>query len=331
VHDGWLYVTNLRSLDKDFLYYFFHWKKQHFYNSAYGAAIQNINTDILRKTEIAVPPLPEQERIGSILSTYDDLIENNTRRIKILEDMAQLFYREWFVNFRFPGHEGVKMINSELGPIPSGWRVTTIDDVSQEIIDYRGKTPHKLGGEWAETGIVALSALNVKQGRLENLDKAKLVSEDLYKRWMKSELKAGDILMTSEAPLGQIYFLPENRQYCLSQRLFSIRANGKFIKPILLYFALSSKEGQKQIYARASGTTVLGIRQAELRHVPIVQPESGIQEIAAEKLQPFLNQIDIIQRKNANLRQTRDLLLPKLISGEVGVEYLGAEAANQIA
>jgi type I restriction enzyme, S subunit len=282
-----------------------------------------------RRMTISAPDIDAQESIAKVIGAYDDLIENNTRRIKILEEMAQMIYREWFVNFRYPGHEKVKLMDSELGPIPNGWKVTTIDDVAEEIIDYRGKTPHKLGGEWAETGIVALSALNVKQGRLENLDKAKLVSEDLYHRWMKSELKAGDILMTSEVPLGQVYFLPENRRYCLSQRLFSIRADREFIKPVLLYFALSSKEGQKQIHARASGTTVLGIRQSELRHVPIVQPESGIQEIADTKLQPFLNHIDVIQRKNVNLRHTRDLLLSKLISGEIDVEHLKIETVTQ--
>ena len=330
VHDGWLYLTDFRGVDKHYLYYFFQWKKEHFYNSAYGAAIQNINTEILRETEVALPPLPVQERIASILSAYDDLIENNTRRIKILEQMAQMLYREWFVNFRFPGHENVKMVESELGPIPEGWAVERLETVVEEFIDYRGKTPKKLGGDWSERGILALSALNVKQGRLVSLEKAKFVSDELYKRWMKSELRAGDILMTSEAPLGEVYFLPETRQYCLSQRVFSIRSKATMMQPSLLFFVLSSPEGQKELKSRASGTTVSGIRQADLRRIPVVRPPAPLQQDGDLMLRPFLMMIDVLQRKVDVLRRTRDLLLPKLISGEIPVE-VAADLTEQTA
>ena len=78
--------------------------------------------------EIPIPPLPTQRKIAAILSNYDDLIENNTRRIKILEEMAGTIYREWFVEFRFPGHENVKMVESELGLIPQGWEVVTASE-----------------------------------------------------------------------------------------------------------------------------------------------------------------------------------------------------------
>jgi len=324
-----LWVKDFKGNDPRFISYLLATLHLGHHNAA--GAVPGLNRNALHLLPVTIPPPLIQKKIASLLCAYEDLMENITRRIKILEETAQMIYREWFVNFRFPGHESVKMIDSELGPIPDGWRVTTIDDVTEEIIDYRGKTPHKLGGEWAERGIVALSALNVKQGRLENLDKAKLVSEDLYHRWMKSELKAGDILLTSEAPLGQAYFLPESRRYCLSQRLFSIRAIQKLIKPVLLYFALSSNEGQKQIHARASGATVLGIRQSELRHVPLVQPEYGIQEIADAKLLPFLNLIDVMQRKTENLRLTRDLLLSKLMSGEIDLQHFSFETVAQIA
>jgi type I restriction enzyme, S subunit len=136
------------------------------------------------------------------------------------------------------------MVESELGLIPKGWGVEPLEALVEEFIDYRGKTPKKLGADWSESGILALSALNVKQGRLVSLDKAKFVSEELYKHWMKSELQAGDILMTSEAPLGELYFLPENQRYCLSQRVFGIRSNTTMMQPSLLFFALSSPEGQ---------------------------------------------------------------------------------------
>ena len=98
-------------------------------NFASGAAQPQIPIIDLKEIEIGLPPLPTQRKIATILSTYDNLIENNTRRIKILEDMAQTLYREWFVHYRFPGHENVPMVESELGPIPQGWEVKQLGEI----------------------------------------------------------------------------------------------------------------------------------------------------------------------------------------------------------
>jgi type I restriction enzyme S subunit len=198
--------------------------------------------------------------------------------------------------------------------------VKQLGNIVLEIIDYRGKTPKKLGGDWSESGILAISAKNIKQGKLINLDKSNFVDEALYMKWMKSELKQGDILMTSEAPLGELYYLVKHQKFCLSQRVYSIRANPDIIKPSILFSALYSPLIQEQIYARQSGTTVLGIRQTELRKVPIIVPLINLQTSAAQILDDLFKSIETLQRKNANLRQTRDLLLPKLISGEIDLE-----------
>lgn len=219
------------------------------------------------------------------------------------------------------------MVESELGPILEGWKVRPLETIVKKFIDYRAKTPCELRGERSESGILALSALNVKQGRLVNLEKAKFVSKKLYERWMKSDLRGGDILMTSEAPLGEVYFLPETRRYCLSQRVVAIRTDSQMMRPSLLLFFLSSSAGQKELKTRASGTTVIGIRPADLRQVPVEQTAQEIQATGDSVWRPFLTLIDILQRKNHNLRATRDLLLPKLISGDIPVE--GAEGAME--
>jgi len=299
---------------------------------ASGATVAHLNMSDIHK--LAMPDFPSlaiQRKIAAILSAYDDLIENNLRRIKILEEMAQSLYREWFVKFRFPGHKKVQMVKSELGPIPEGWGVERLETLVEEFIDYRGKTPKKLGGDWSESGIRVLSALNVKQGRLVNLAKAKFVSEELYKRWMKLELRARDILMTSEAPLGEVYFLPEKRRYCLSQRVFSIRPKTAMMQPSLLFFALSSPEGQEQLKSRASGTTVLGIRQADLRRIPVIRPPAPLQQHGDSMLRPSLMMIDLLQRKSDVLSRTRDFLLRKLISGELDVSELDIKVPEEAA
>ena len=102
--------------------------------------------DRIYAVKVSVPPLRVQGRIASILSTYDDLIENNTRRIRILEEMAQMIYREWFVNFRFPGHEKVRMVESELGPIPEGWAVQSLGSLTSVVT--KGTTPTTLGRQF---------------------------------------------------------------------------------------------------------------------------------------------------------------------------------------
>ena len=104
-------------------------------------AVPGVNRNALHMLPVKVPPIPAQQRIASILSAYDDLIENNTRRIKILEQMAQMLYREWFVNFRFPGHEKVNMVESELGLIPEGWKICTLSELCGKVIDGTHDTP----------------------------------------------------------------------------------------------------------------------------------------------------------------------------------------------
>ena len=174
-----------------------------------------------------------------------------------------------------------------IGQLPNDWEIRALNDVVIDIIDYRGKTPKKLGGSWAESGIIALSAMNVKQGQLVNLEKAKFVSNELYQKWMKSEVMKGDILMTSEAPLGETYFIAEERKICLSQRLFCIRANPNIILPRFLFFLFNSPLVRKQIDLRATGTTVLGIRQPDLRQVSISIPPLGTQHKIAAVLSAY--------------------------------------------
>lgn len=314
------------KVDGKFLYYFLkaiyddrrisQWQVQ-------STGISNFQFEaFLDECEIDLPTLDVQRRIASILSTYDDLIENDTRRTAILEEMARRIYEEWFVRFRFPGHKDVKMVESELGRIPEGWSVQTVDAIVEEIIDYRGKTPAKLGGEWSTEGVLAISALNVKRGRLINLEKSRFVSEELYKKWMKTPLRQGDILMTSEAPLGELFLLLGKTRYCLSQRVFGIRANPKIICPTLLHLQLSSANAQSELRSRATGATVSGIRQAELRQVPLVIPPRKLQTTAESVLSKLLRLASNLNDSCSRLRATRDLLLPKLLSGELDVSTL---------
>ena len=314
------FVADPEKADVRYVKYYIDFIKLHMQNISQGTTQDNLSVEKLLSFEFSTPPLNTQRKIATVLSAYDDLIENNTRRIKILEEMARAIYREWFVEFRFPGHEQVPMVESELGLIPQGWEVKQLGEIVSEIIDYRGKTPKKLGGDWAKSGIMALSAMNVKQGRLVNLEKAKFISEELYKIWMKSEIAKNDILMTSEAPFGEVYYLAEKKKICLSQRLFCIRANPDIIKSSVLFYAIGAPAIQNQLRASATGTTVLGIRQAALRKISVIIPPLQLQSKADSVLNTLIITKETLEKKNTNLCKTRDLLLPKLISGEIDAE-----------
>src|SRR5208282_520480 len=126
----------------------------HLFGAATGAKILHTSPSRIENYRFDCPPLRTQRKIAAILSAYDDLIENNTRRIRILEEMAQALYREWFVHFRFPGHEKVKMVESEMGMIPEGWTPSNLGSLTSVIT--KGTTPTTLGKSFTPEGIISL-------------------------------------------------------------------------------------------------------------------------------------------------------------------------------
>lgn len=179
-----------------------------------------------------------------------------------------------------------------------------LGDVLTIIMDYRGKTPKKLGLDWTEdkNDIVALSAKNLKNGELINLDKSHYGNSALYNKWMKDgDISVGDILMTSEAPLGELFLVDKPIKAILSQRIFLLRPNNSIVLPWYLYFYMSSKNFQNRLNGHATGTTVIGIKQKELRNIEIELPSLSIQKSIVRKLVPISKKIEINKEINDNL------------------------------
>ena len=306
------------SHDFKFIYYLLRANRPLIFSYNSGIDTPIVPKSVFEKIELKCPPLSIQRKIAAILSAYDDLIENNDRRITLLEKMAEEIYREWFVRLRFPGHKQVKFHKG----IPEGWAVVELGDVVNDIIDYRGITPGKLNSDWQDQGIIALSALNVKTGKLIRLEDAKRVSEVLFEKWMRKKLEQLDILLTSEAPLGEVYILMGETKYVLSQRLFAIRANPEVVNPFYLYYYLLCEVGQYELTSKATGSTVGGIRQALLRKVAVLIPTSIVQREFSTIAEPILRNIQRLWCENNLLKQTRDRLLTRLISGKLSVEDL---------
>lgn len=279
-----------------------------------GTNISNLNQSILSNLEVPLPPLPIQRKIAAILSAYDDLIENNTRRIEILEEMARNLFREWFVKFRFPGHEQVKMVDSELGWIPEGWEVVTIGDVAEV---GRGSSPRPIADQkYFEGGTIPWIKIAdaTKSGKYLYETKQK-VNE--YGASFSRLLPKGSLILAASGTLGYTQLLGVDG--CIHDGwLYLINFNG--IEKEYLYYLF--REQQQFFYNSAYGAAIQNVNTMILREMKIVLPPSQIQKQFKDIISNNDNLLDNLGRKNLNLGRTRDLLLPKLISGEIDVENL---------
>ncbi|MFW5891628.1 MAG: restriction endonuclease subunit S, partial [bacterium] len=148
-----------------------------------------------------------------------------------------------------------------------------LEHLLDDVIDYRGKTPKKLNGKWAKEGYRTISAMNVKNGMLVKKKSIRYVNEDIYIKWMKKEVEKNDILLTSEAPLGEVMFWDSNEKIVLGQRLFCLKVNEDLVYPKFLYALMQTELFYKKLIQKQSGTTVFGIRQPQLLKIRINLPE----------------------------------------------------------
>ncbi|EPD6703860.1 restriction endonuclease subunit S [Cronobacter dublinensis] len=162
------------------------------------------------------------------------------------------------------------------------WKKEKLGDLLELIIDHRGKTPKKMGFEdFHSNGYPVLSAKHVKTEGLTNLESMRFANDSLYKKWMKDEVQEGDVILTSEAPLGELYYISGDDKYLLGQRVFGLRPKKLLINPLYLFSWLASKKGQEELHKKATGSTVQGIKQSELLKVEVDLPPYSIQQYIA--------------------------------------------------
>ncbi|MBR5502898.1 MAG: restriction endonuclease subunit S [Methanobrevibacter sp.] len=178
-----------------------------------------------------------------------------------------------------------------------------LNDIVSLVIDYRGKTPKKLGADWSESGIRALSAKNIKTGQIIREDAIRYVDIELYNKWMKDEIKRNDILITSEAPFGEVFFWDSDEKIVLSQRLFGVRCDENKVDPKFIYFYMTSEMFQWELQSRATGTTVKGLRQPELLKCQIQLPNIDNQRRISYILSNIESKINVLKELNKKLLQ----------------------------
>ncbi len=292
-------------------------------NQAVGATLPNLNTGILRSVPVRLPPLPVQRKIAAILSAYDDLIENNLRRIKILEEMAQNLYREWFVKFRFPGHEHSRFVDSPLGRIPEGWDVTNLE--RQLITLESGKRP-KGGIKDEQNGVPSVGAENILGIGRHNFQNEKYVSRKFFESMRKGVVKDGDVALYKDgAYIGKSSYFRNgfpHAEFCVNEHVFLLRTNGKRMTQNSLYLWLQEADTISAIRATNANAAQPGINQLGISGLPLVLPKEEVVHDFDQLVESNLALVVNLAKRNKSLRRTRDLLLPKLISGEVDVSEL---------
>jgi type I restriction enzyme S subunit len=300
-------IVNLDEsrIDINFLFYLFnyHQVRGQIKGSATGSTVRHTSPERIYEVKVSLPPPPIQRKIAAILSAYDRLIENNTRRIEILEEMARSIYREWFVKFR---SETEKVENR------------TLNDICEFIVDCEHKT-----AQTQITGYPSIRTPNIGRGRLL-IDKVNRVSEETYREWTRRAIpEEGDLILAREAPVGNVAIIPKNIKVCLGQRTVLIRPDISKVKPYYLLYLILSDEIQDKLLSLSNGATVYHLNLKDIRNLELPQLHSLPSQ---DKINTLIsNDYDLIfnlTRKIENLRQTRDLLLPRLISGEIDVENL---------
>ncbi|CAD5955313.1 Type-1 restriction enzyme EcoDI specificity protein [Planktothrix tepida] len=294
--DTTLWVKDFHGNHEKFAYYFL--QTLHLEQYDCGAANPTLNRNHIHTIPVRFPPLPIQRKIAAILSTYDDLIENNTRRIKILEEMARSLYREWFVNFRFPGHEQVKMVDSELGLIPEGWEVVLLG----KLVSF-------------QTG-----KLNSNAAKHNGSYPFFTCSQDILRTDTYS-FNTECVLLAGNNANGIFHIKYFKGKFDVYQRTYVIRTlDSKLVTNYYLYFAIQAQLDHLKSISTGAATKFLTL--TILNNLKIIVSDPKIQKEFASFISDVFSQIELLQSKNDNLRQTRDLLLPKLISGEIDVENL---------
>ena len=277
-----------------------------------GTTREALTKEIIGNFEIPLPPLPTQRKIAAVLSAYDDLIDNNTRRIQILEEMARAIYREWFVHFRFPGHETVKLVESAVGLIPEGGEVKTLGEACEIVMGQSPKSEF-----YNETG----EGLPFHQG-VKDFGQ-RFPTDRVYCTVQNRIAEAGDILFSVRAPVGRINIA--NKRIVIGRGLCAIRDKNE--NQAFIFHQLKEKFQEEDIMG--GGTIFKAVTKADMLGIQIILPTGSLIAKFEQIAKPIFSELENLTAKNANLRRTRDLLLPKLISGEIDVSDVDIDIGFQ--
>jgi len=287
-----------------------------------GAAQPNANAQILTSFHVPTPPLPTQRKIAAILSAYDDLIENNLRRIKILEEMAQNIYRKWFVKFRFPGHKQVRFVDSPLGQIPEGCEVVALGELVNTQYGYTESAQEKPVGPQYLRGMDINKTTCIDWNGVPYCP----IPDDQFPKYQLAE---GDIVIIRMADPGKVGIVEKDVNAVFASYLVRLSRTSNRIGPYYLFHFLIAERYQGYITGASTGTTRKSASAGVLTGIDVLIPPESILADFESQVQAFRRLLNNLLERNTTLRRTRDLLLPKLISGAVDVSELDIAVSEE--
>ena len=305
-HNAALFVKSFKGNDPIFIRYLLEATDFSTLNS--GSAQQSLNRNFVYGVSVPSISLPAQKRIAGILSAYDELIENNQRRIRVLEEMARSLYREWFVHFRYPGHDDVPLVDSPLGPIPQGWEVKSLADCIE--IKPRVIVPRE-----GEKPFVPMGCLSNDSMLIHNVESRAGNSG--------SKFQNGDTLFARITPClengktGYVQFLPNADATAFGSTEFIVLRSRTVTSEYVYCMARSNEIRELAIKSMTGATGRQRVQESCFDQMHIPQPPESLLERFSSILGPKFRCVYRLDQQNANLQKTRDLLLPKLLSGQI--------------
>lgn len=299
------FIPDETKADLHFVKYSLDLMKHKFRAVTRGATQDNLSLNKLLSFPIPTPPLPIQRRLARILSAYDELIQNNQRRIQILEEMARSLYREWLVDFRFPGHEKVPLVDSPLGPIPNAWEIVSLS----AVVDFaKGHKPSETRKESLPGDVALLLIDTLRGGRAEFTSPAKLVIAE-----SRDTIMVMDGASSCDVALGFLGAVGSTLG-----RFRSTRPN--VFSPHALFRFLEAKA--EDFKSKNIGAAIPHANKDHILSQRVLLPPRDITAQFNVHLEPIQSAIETCKAKIQNLRRTRDLLLPRLISGQISPDIL---------
>lgn len=303
-------VVDRERFDPDYIYYLMSQSIRYVKVVEGGSASgrEHVKKSTFEEIELRVLPLGEQRKVGELLNVYDNLIENNNRRIAILEDMAQSLYREWFVKFRFPGHENVKFKDSPLGQIPEGWEVKAATDV----IEFAPKMSLPKGGEKPFVAMPSISTSSMIIGDIE-----------MRAGNSGTKFKNGDTLMARITPclqngkIGFVQHLDEENPIGFGSTEFIVMRSMGLTPEFVYCLARSDSFRGNAINSMAGADGRQRVKNDCFKSYYLAVPPKDILNQFSALAEPAFKEIFALSQKNNNLRKQRDMILPKLLSGSI--------------